>query len=75
VVLINYDATACYDRIVSNLGMIVIPNLGMIVSRKFGVPANVTKTNATTLERANNHIRTELWLSEESYKHSIEHPL
>jgi hypothetical protein len=58
LVLINYDATACYDRI--------IPNLGMIVSRKFGVPATVTKTNATTLEGARYHIRTELGLSEDS---------
>ena len=67
VVLINYDATACYDRI--------IPNLGMIVSRKFGVHANVTKTNATTLEGANYHIRTEFGISEESYQHSKEHPI
>ena len=42
LILIHYDATACYDRI--------IPNLDMIVSRKFGVPAEVTQMNATTLE-------------------------
>ena len=31
LILTNYDATACYDRI--------IPNLGMTVSQKYGVPA------------------------------------
>ena len=67
LVLINYDATACYDRI--------IPNLGMIVSRKFGVPASVTRTNAKTLEGAHYHIRTELGLSQDCYTHSPEHPI
>ena len=67
LVLINYDATACYDRI--------IPNLGMIVSRKFGVPATVTKTNAATLEGAQYRIRTELGLSKDSYSHSPDHPI
>lgn len=38
VTFTNYDATACYDRI--------IPNLGMTVSRKFRVPASVTQMNA-----------------------------
>jgi hypothetical protein len=55
LLLTHYDATACYNRI--------IPNLGMIVSRKFGVPAEVTQTNATTLEQATNLVRTELGLS------------
>ena len=67
LVLINYEATACYDRI--------IPNLGMIVSRKFGVPATVTKTNAATLEGAQYRIRTELGLSQDSYSHSPDHPI
>ena len=67
LVLINYDATACYDRI--------IPNLGMIVSRKFGVPATATKTNAATLEGAQYRIRTELGLSQDSYSHSSENPI
>lgn len=44
VTLTNYDASACYDWI--------IPNLGMTVSRKFGVPATVTNMNATTLQHA-----------------------
>jgi hypothetical protein len=67
LVSINYDATACYDRI--------IPNLGMIFSRKFGVPATVTKTNAVTLEGAQYRIRTELRLSQDSYSHSSENPI
>lgn len=41
--LTNYDATACYDRI--------IPNLAMIASRKFGVSETVTSSNARTLEQ------------------------
>ena len=40
----NYDATACYDRI--------IPNLAMSASRRFGVPNEVTASNARTLEHA-----------------------
>jgi hypothetical protein len=40
----NYDATACSDRI--------IPNLGMTVSRKFVVPATITNINAITLQDA-----------------------
>ena len=58
----NYDATACYDRI--------IPNLAMLVSRKFGVPAQVTKTNASTFQQARYHIRTDLGVSPDSYSHS-----
>jgi hypothetical protein len=53
----NYDATACYDRIV--------PNLAMVSSRTFGVPATVTSTNSSTLLQAKYHIRTELGLDEE----------
>lgn len=47
----------------------------MIVSRKFGVPATVTKTNAVTLEGAQYRIRIELGLSQDSYTHSPEHPI
>ncbi len=63
----NYDATACYDRIVLNMAM--------IASRRFGVAKSVTETNATTLERARFHIHTELGLSETSYSHSEEDPI
>ncbi|KAI2513680.1 hypothetical protein MHU86_820 [Fragilaria crotonensis] len=64
VVLTNYDATACYDRI--------IPNLGMTVSQKFGVPATVTESNAATLEKAEFHVRTELGISPTGYHHEQE---
>ncbi|KAI2508519.1 hypothetical protein MHU86_5918 [Fragilaria crotonensis] len=55
VVLINYDALACFDR--------MIQNAAMIVSRKFGVPLPVTQANAVTLERAEFRVRTELGLA------------
>ncbi|KAI2506079.1 hypothetical protein MHU86_8310 [Fragilaria crotonensis] len=67
VVLTNYDATACYDRI--------IPNLGMTVSQKYGVPAEVTESNASTLEKAEFHVRTELGISPTSYHHEPEFPV
>ena len=63
----NYDATACYDRI--------IPNLAMLASRRFGVPTNVTASNGRTLEGASYHVRTELGVSDEGYQHSEEHPI
>ncbi|KAI2490869.1 hypothetical protein MHU86_23692 [Fragilaria crotonensis] len=67
VVLTNYDATACYDRI--------IPSVGMLASRKFGVPYSVTQTNATTLEKAEYRVRTELGLAPTGYTHSTEMPI
>ena len=63
----NYDATACYDRI--------IPNMAMLVSRRFGVAKSVTLANVKTLEHARYHIRTELGLSDTSYSHSDAHPI
>jgi hypothetical protein len=63
----NYDASACYDRI--------IPNLAMIVSRRFGVDKCVTQSTANTLLQAQYHIRTELGLSETSYSHSSDKPI
>jgi hypothetical protein len=63
----NYDATACYDRI--------IPSLAMTVSRRFGVPPLVAQSNAKTLLHARYHVRTELGLSESSYSHSPNMPI
>jgi hypothetical protein len=63
----NYDATACYDRI--------IPNLAMVASRKYGVHEHVTTTNASNLQRAAYHIRTEMGLSPTSYSHSESSPI
>ncbi|KAI2503131.1 hypothetical protein MHU86_11322 [Fragilaria crotonensis] len=67
VILTNYDATACYDRI--------IPNLGMLASRKFGVPVEVTQTNVTTLSTAEYRIRTELGLASTGYRHEDSFPI
>ena len=67
VVLTNYDATACYDRI--------IPNLGMVVSQKYGVPAPVTLSNAATLEKAEYRISTELGLAPTGYTHTENQPI
>jgi hypothetical protein len=58
----NYNATACYGRI--------IPNLAMLTSRKFGVHKQVTLSYARTLQQAEYHIRTEQGLSEMRYIHS-----
>ena len=63
----NYDATACYDRI--------IPNVAMLASRRFGVPKSVTQSNANTLQQAKFHIRTELGLSPSFYSHTDERPI
>ncbi len=58
----NYDATACYDRI--------IPNLATLASQRHGVHKNVALTNSRTLRKARYHIRTEMGLSTTSYTHS-----
>jgi hypothetical protein len=63
----NFDATACYDRI--------IPNVAMLASRRFGVPKSVTQSNANTLQQAKFHIRTELGLSPSFYSHTDEQPI
>jgi hypothetical protein len=67
VVLTNYDAKACYD--------LIIPNLGMTVGPKFGVPATVTESNASTLEQVEFHVRTELGISPTGYHHEREFPI
>ena len=63
----NYDATACYDRI--------IPNLAMIVSQKFGIHPQVAKAYVDTLHKAKYHIRTELGVSSTSYSHTDDMPI
>ena len=54
----NFDATACYDRI--------IPNLAMLASQKFGVHPLVIKTNALTFFHAKYHVWTEIGVSDTS---------
>jgi hypothetical protein len=63
----NYDATACYDRI--------IPNLAMMVSKKYGVPPLTTVTNAKTLQQAEYRIRTDSGVATTGYQHSEEWPI
>jgi hypothetical protein len=63
----NYDATACYDRI--------IPNLAAAASQRFGVPKLATLMNTRTLRDAQYHIRTELGLSTTSYTHHQDMPI
>jgi exonuclease III len=63
----NYDATACYDRI--------IPNLAMMVSKKFGVPHQITLSNAKTLQQAEYRIRTDFGMAATGYKHSEDRPI
>jgi hypothetical protein len=63
----NFDATACYDRI--------IPNLAMLASQKFGVHPSVTKTNALTFFLAKYHVRTEIGVSTTFYSHSEDNPI
>ena len=63
----NYDATSCYDRI--------IQNLAMIVSRKLGVPKQVTQANVRTLESAEFQVRTALGVSDTGYTHSPASPI
>ena len=67
LVVTNYDATSCYDRI--------IPSVAMLASRKFGVPKSVTLANAHTLEHAQYRIRTDLGLATTGYSHSAETPI
>jgi hypothetical protein len=63
----NYDAAACYDKI--------IPNLAMLASRCFGVPKDVTASKARTFEQISYHVRTELRVLTEGYQHSEETPI
>ena len=67
VILTNYDATACYDRI--------IPNLGMLASQKYGVPTTVTTMNASTLHKAEYKVRTELGIAPTGYHHEPTFPI
>ena len=47
----------------------------MVVSRKFGVSKEVTILNASTLQQAKYHIRTEMGLSSSSYSHHEDMPI
>ena len=67
VVLVNYDALACYDRIPMTVAS--------LISRKFGIPSEVARLNSHTLETAEYRLRTELGLAPTGYRHEEGHPI
>lgn len=64
---LDYNATACYDRIVLLLGS--------LASRSFGQHRNITLINARTLQDAKYYLKTQLGISETFYKHCQLHPI
>ena len=67
LVLMNFDATSCYDRI--------LPSLANLASRKFGVPPTVTQMNVLTLEKTSYQLRTGIGMSPTGYSHCEENPI
>ena len=67
LVHLDYDATACYDRITMNLGS--------LVSRTFGQHRSIAFINARTLEEAKYYLKTQLGVSERHYKHCLLYPI
>ena len=61
LVHMDYDATACYDRIVMNFGS--------LASRAFGQHRSITFINAKNLAEAKYYLKTKLGVSERFYKH------
>ena len=67
MVHLDYDATACYDRIVMSFGG--------LASRSFGQHRSVVFINATTLTEAKYYLKTQLGVSERFYKHCTIYPI
>ena len=61
------DATACYDRMISNLTS--------LVSRSYQVPDNAYKIQATTLKEMKYKVITSLGISEDHYSNSTSFPI
>ena len=61
------DATACYDRI--------IPGLGNLACRSHGMHRCVALVQGKTLQDVHYHLKTNLGVSEENYKHCEIHPI
>jgi hypothetical protein len=61
------DATSCYDRI--------IVNLAMLISKYFGMPNQMCKVQAATLENMQYKLRTALGDSTKCYSHSATTPV
>ena len=67
MVHLDYDATACYDRIVMSFGG--------LASRSFGQHRSVVFINAKTLEEARYYLKTQLGVSDRFYKHCTIYPI
>ncbi|KAL7574197.1 hypothetical protein ACA910_014872 [Epithemia clementina (nom. ined.)] len=67
LVHLDYDATACYDRI-------VMP-LSSLISRSFGQHRSIVYINAHTLQEAKYLLKTKLGVSESFYKHCSLFPI
>lgn len=63
----DLDLTACYDRIVLNLGS--------LISRAHGQHKKICLVHANTLKEAEYKLKTQLRLSKDSYKHSELFPI
>ena len=49
--------------------------MASIISRSYGLHRNITMINATTLQKANYILKTQLGTSQCSYTHTPKHPL
>ena len=67
LVHLDYDATACYDRI--------ILSFGSLASRSYGQNQSIVFINATTLAEAKYFLKTQLGVSEQFYKHCTIYPI
>ena len=67
LVHLDYDATACYDRI-------ILP-MASLISRAHGQHCSIVLINATTLKSARYLLKTQLGISSTSYSHSELFPI
>ena len=67
LVHLDYDATACYDRIVLSFGS--------LASRSFGQHRSIVFINAKTLEEAKYYLKTQLGVSKRHYQHCQLYPI
>ena len=63
----DYDATACYDR--------VIMNIGGLIARCFGQHRSVVFINGNTLKEAKYLLKTQLKVPKKFYQHSLVFPI
>ena len=64
---LDYDATACYDRI--------IMNFGGLIARGFGQDRRIVFINGKTLEEAKYVLKTQMGVSESFYKNCVLFPI